>query len=209
MSNHVLYATSLPHVLVRVICWAAFLKTISMETGSFALIAINLQGLHLGYSCQLIIVILTDIDYLIYHSLPCCCFIPLWDQYIASNCVYHILWWRCTFVSTSYHHWGSTMGVFPWEGNHNWLDYLITKMFTLVQEQQLLVLSHGFIDLADCNEKLALAKNMMVIKNFICSALKCHFVLLLQMHSNPTSGLLHYANLKCTSINAVCFKSTI
>jgi hypothetical protein len=36
---------------------------------------------------------------------------------------------------------------------------------------------------------------------------KCRFVFLLQTHSDPTSGLLHYSDQKCTSISAVSFKS--
>jgi hypothetical protein len=59
-------------------------------------------------------------------------------------------------------------------------------------------------DLSDKNEKLSLTKNVGLITAFIHSAPICCFVLLLQTHADPTSGLLHFSTKKCTGINVVC-----
>lgn len=61
-----------------------------------------------------------------------------------------------------------------------------------------------FKDLSDKNEKHLLAKNTGLLAAFARSAPGSRFVLLLQTHSDPTSGLLHFGAEKCTTIATVC-----
>jgi len=71
------------------------------------------------------------------------------------------------------------------------------------KEEQLLVLLHSFKDLSDRDEKLALTKNLESMAAFMCTAPKCRLILLLQTHSDPSSGLLHFADQKATTIDAI------
>jgi hypothetical protein len=85
---------------------------------------------------------------------------------------------------------------------------LTILMMNSVQEEQLLILSHAFLDLSDRDEKRALQENVERIRTFLQSAPNCRFVLLLQTHSNPSDGLLHFSSKKCTTLDEVSFISS-